>query len=88
MHITLLRTDNGLVALLKKVRGYAGIANADGNEERAGAGEGGGEKAYGRSIAAAERPRATLASLSGSPPKMPARVQEVRRKKREQILPG
>jgi len=101
--------DNGLMSLLKKVRSYAGIANADGMEERVSADEE--KKELGDQVlsaptpspvtpfAAAEppprmdayhnemRPRHAV-SMDGSSRTPMARVQEIRHKKKEKILPG
>jgi len=85
-HILLMRMDNGLMSLLKKVRSYAGIANADGMEERVSADEEKKEAFYEQFIAAAEPPRANFASMDRSPHAMPSRIQEVRKRRTKTSL--
>ena len=76
IHIVFLKMDNGLMALAKKARGYAGVAIAEGN---------GGEERGGEENATAHDILRAAAEPQHS---MPARIQEVRRKKKESVLPG
>ncbi|MFY9463371.1 MAG: hypothetical protein WAP52_04275 [Candidatus Sungiibacteriota bacterium] len=75
-HIVLLRMDNGLMALAKKVRGYAGIANAEGNGSE--------ESASEEKNAMAEEAVAAVLRAAAEPPRAAShRVQEVRHRKKE-----
>lgn len=72
LHILLLRADNGMVLLLKKVRTFGGIPNGNGNWN------GSGSEAH--EVVSEEQPTATVASAMMPPPRS-ARIQEVRRRK-------
>ena len=100
-HIALLRTDNGLMILAKKVRGYAGIASAEGNGESADEEKkesGDGIVSATTLSAAAEpprigvyrnetRPRSAVSKDDGSSRATIARVQEVRKRRSKTALP-
>ena len=105
IHIIFLKMDNGLMALVKKVRSYAdsaGIKEQEGDlspEASMSISEEKQEVADEVFVAAALPPRAgirhsethphTIISPSDRPTRViHSRIQEVRRKKKEKILPG
>lgn len=71
LHILLLRVDNGMVALLKKVRSIGGLPNGNGN--------GNGNGAETHKAVPEEQPTAATSTMMSFP--RSTRIQEVRRKK-------